>query len=139
MGDEQVRSKDMKDIVSRRRVADISVSGAGQITLNKATVEALRLEPGDVVTIGEEQGEWYLYRLFRSSEVRGQRTGRLQRVTRHGRTLRMHSRALAMAIRRRMGLPDWWSRVVLYTGERKTIDGKECLTVIMRVYNDAGG
>lgn len=87
----------MEGVLKRTRRPDVTFSPSGRIDISARVADILDLRRGDVVGVGTERGEWYLYVVHRAPTV-GRHEGQVYLDNRGGRRCRAWSRRTALAV-----------------------------------------
>lgn len=94
----------MQSVLVTSRRPDLTFSPTGRIDISARVAEILGLRHGDVVGIGEEGGELWIYIRHRAPVV-GRHEGRVYLSNRGGRACRTWSRCMCGAVLRKCGAP----------------------------------
>ena len=88
----------MNSILPNSRRHDISFHVSGKIDISAHIARELALCPGDVIDIGQENGELYLYVKLRSGNYVGRHGGRVWTTAQGKGTFRTWSKALTRSV-----------------------------------------
>jgi predicted aspartyl protease len=116
----------MTSIVPKSRRPDITFTQSGCIELSARVVRALGIEAGDVIDIGREGREHYLYVAIRAADKVGRHRCEVRRVMRGERTSRVYSVAHC-----RYFLADGQEKVSLPVGEVTEVGGYKAMPIIV--------
>ncbi len=88
----------MESILGNTRRPDVTFYGSGRIDITSRVAKLLLLHDGDVIDVGKQGGEFYLYVRMRSAGVVGKHEGRIFASKRNTRNFRAYSKRLCRAI-----------------------------------------